>query len=616
MATTTYTIRIHDRASPAAKQVAGALDRLNHAAVRTAKAFESGSKVERKMASEAERLARAQLRAAKTIMQTAKATERLNVAGRKSKGLLSGLGTAAAGVAGIFSSYLIGATIRTGREFLEAAGNAQILERNFARVTGDPRELEQTRGLIKSLGLDLEAGEKAALKLRTSFERFTAEHLLKTFSALSLGADEVQRASLALSQIQGRGRLQAEELNQFIEAVPGVDRGKIIDQLAKELQITTQEAAHRLGKGKIQADVGIRALIFGALESQKLSDPSGGRGFGGVDKAIVAGADDINRQLMRLDNTILEFKRNVGKGLEELGVVKLLGGIADGLARINQANPKVLGALALAFGGLAIALGTLGAVAGAVFVVSSALGVLTGTLIPAAAAAWAFVAPILVAAAPFIAAGAAIAFLAYQINALVKAWDGDLLLKTLTEDLSKLGAFLSGLATQALDWGRNIVQGLVDGITGGIGRAVGAITDLGKGVIDGAKDVFGINSPSKEFRSIAHDDVDGLVVGFEESQDLAFTSAEALAEGVVSEAAMVAATGTGVNPAAMANVGAAAGNALAAGSGRAGARIGKIEVGITVDGSRDAASTVQAIRSFFDTDFAALLERHLEGAGA
>lgn len=623
MTATTYTIRLEDQASASAARVQAAMRQVATAAERVASAVQTEDRAYQAVARTAARFAQAELRAARALnavdrsaLKASRSLGGVDKTTSKLTGRFQSLHRGATAVAGFFSAQLVGATFRTGRELLEAAGNAQILERNFARITGDPKELEQTRTLIKALGLDLEAGEKAALKLRTSFGRFTAESLLKTFSALSLGADEVQRASLALSQIQGRGKLQAEELNQFIEAVPGVDRGAIIAQLAKELKITTAEAGERLGKGQIAADVGIRALIFGALDSQKITGNAPGN-FAGVDRQVAAGAGDINRQLTALDNTVIELKRSFGAAIASPAVISGIQSLGRALAWVSKLNPTVIRAFALGVGSLAVGFGLLGAAAGYLAIVSVGLTFLTGTLIPATAAAWAFLAPILVAAAPFLAAGAAVAFLGYQIGALVSAWDGELLWSTLKADLGALGTWFAGLATQALEWGKNIVAGLIKGIDFMTGGAVTSIRELGANVIQGAKDIFGIQSPSTVFAEQGRYIDEGLAGGIDDHSDLAFASAESLADGVVAEAEMSAMTGPGVNPTAVANVGAAAGNALAAApSSGGGATVGPVSVSIQVDGARGPEATVAAIRSFFDTDFAALLERQLEGAGA
>jgi tape measure domain-containing protein len=616
--TTQYTVKLIDGVTGPQRAIHAATVASEAAVRRLADAMLFGSKAERRMAQEASRLASLELRAAKSIGAADRAAEKFNATASKKSGWLKNLGTGANALAGVFGSYLVGATIRVGREFLEAAGNAQILERNFARVTGDPKELEQTRALIKNIGLDLVEGEAAALKLRTTFDRFTAEALLKTFSALNLLPDELKRASLALSQIQGKGKLQAEELNQFVEAVPGVDRGKVIAQIAKEMKITSAEAAAKLGKGQIKADVGVRALIFGALESQKIAGNQRGD-FGGVDKTIAAGAGDINRQLTALDNSVVEFKRAFGAALASPAVVDSINAIAGALSSVSKMDPTVLRAIGLGVAGIALALGSLGAVAGYLAVVSAGVGVLTGTLIPATAAAWAFVAPVLIAAAPFIAAGAAIAFLGYQVTQLWKELGGwDVIWPAVKGFFTDLGAAALDLGAQALDWGKNIVMGLVNGITSNVSAAVDAVTGLGSSVIDTAKDVFGIHSPSRVFGEMGQRDVEGLAFGLDDYSDLAFASAEALGDGVVSETEMALATGNGINQTAAMNVGAAAGSALGAGSSSSGGQA-PIQVGpfyIDASGAKDPSAVVDAVRGYFELDFAALLDRYLEAQGA
>ena len=79
---------------------------------------------------------------------------------------------------------------------------------------------------------------------------------------------------------------------------------------------------------------------------------------------------------------------------------------------------------------------------------------------------------------------------------------------------------------------------------------------------------------------------------------------------------MAAATGAGVSSGHMANVGAAAGSALATSSGGTGGPV-SVNVAITVDGAQGPAETVEQIREFFSTaDFVSLFERAVEGSGA
>lgn len=79
-----------------------------------------------------------------------------------------------------------------------------------------------------------------------------------------------------------------------------------------------------------------------------------------------------------------------------------------------------------------------------------------------------------------------------------------------------LGA-LSGAASWLVDVGRNILQGMIDGITGAVGRAVQAVKDAVGSVIDGAKNLLGISSPSRVFRDIGQNTTAGFVEGLKRS---------------------------------------------------------------------------------------------------
>lgn len=64
---------------------------------------------------------------------------------------------------------------------------------------------------------------------------------------------------------------------------------------------------------------------------------------------------------------------------------------------------------------------------------------------------------------------------------------------------SKIMGVFSGAGSWLLSAGRNIIQGLINGITNAIGGAISAVKDAVGGIIDGAKSLLGINSPSKVF---------------------------------------------------------------------------------------------------------------------
>lgn len=64
---------------------------------------------------------------------------------------------------------------------------------------------------------------------------------------------------------------------------------------------------------------------------------------------------------------------------------------------------------------------------------------------------------------------------------------------------SRIKGVFSGAGSWLLSAGRNIIQGLIKGITNAIGGAISAVKDAVGGIIDGAKSLLGIASPSKVF---------------------------------------------------------------------------------------------------------------------
>lgn len=614
----TYTITLIDQASAAANRVRTALARVAVTTNATAVAMARGSKAEQAFARDAERLARTQLRAAKTIMSTGKALDKLNGIGRKSSMMFGKTATAAQAFAGFIGTQLVGATLSAARGFLDAAGKAEQFGDALLNLgKGDKTLSANWEAELLRLRIPLEQGRQDVIALLAAFKGvrnvnagIATNDILKLGTALRLTAEQSKSFNKVFKDIGGKGKIQREELvGQLGDVGIGVTSTDFLEQVAKMQKITFGEAEKMLSAGKITSEIAIPALI----EATKTA-----RGITDLDAAADKASKGATSSLIALDNAILKFKETVGKGLVDAGAVDLINRLADGILKFTTANPELVTALAIGFGALAIALGSLAAIATGVFVVSTALGVLTGTLIPAAAAAWAFIAPLLIAAAPFIAVGAAAAFLGYQIGMLWKELGGwAVIWPAVRGFFTDLAGAAMNLGAQALDWGRNIVSGLVDGITGGIGRAVDAVTNLGSSVIAAGADILGIKSPSTVFAEQGRFIDEGLAMGIEDHQDLAFASAETMADGVVAEAEMAAMVGSGVNQTAMANVGTAAGNALAATPGTSGGgSVGSVNVTINVDGSKDTQTTMQAIRSFFDTDFAALLERQLEGSGA
>lgn len=127
------------------------------------------------------------------------------------------------------------------------------------------------------------------------------------------------------------------------------------------------------------------------------------------------------------------------------------------------------------------------AVAAAVFALT-----FTPAIIAAGVAMAGVVGTALLAAAPFLAIGAAVvaAYEAFQ------NWD-------------KIKAFLLGLAKDFNTIGGQIIQGFIDGIVSGATHAAAAVGDMAHSALHAAESALGIASPSKAMGKIAGFTVDG-----------------------------------------------------------------------------------------------------------
>jgi len=92
--------------------------------------------------------------------------------------------------------------------------------------------------------------------------------------------------------------------------------------------------------------------------------------------------------------------------------------------------------------------------------------------------------------------------------------------------------WLEGLPRELFDVGRNIVSGLVEGITDKMSAPVDAIKDVGSKMLTGIKDFFGIHSPSRAMMSIGQYLDKGLAAGITLEDGTVVDAATAQAQGL------------------------------------------------------------------------------------
>lgn len=125
---------------------------------------------------------------------------------------------------------------------------------------------------------------------------------------------------------------------------------------------------------------------------------------------------------------------------------------------------------------------------------------------------------------------------------LSDAWNGMLsnarnLGNQLTSFIQSIPDKIKNTFNNAGNWlksaGRNIIQGLINGITGAVSGAISAVKNAVSGIISGAKNMLGIHSPSTVFRDqIGQMIPAGLAIGVDRNSGTAIDSVRSLADGI------------------------------------------------------------------------------------
>lgn len=102
-------------------------------------------------------------------------------------------------------------------------------------------------------------------------------------------------------------------------------------------------------------------------------------------------------------------------------------------------------------------------------------------------------------------------FLSDAWKNITKSWDG--LVKWFGDLPNKIGGFFKDAGTWLLNAGKNILEGLLNGLKNAAGAVGKFLGDIGKTWIDGFKAMFGIKSPSKLFTEFGRNIMQGLKIG-------------------------------------------------------------------------------------------------------
>lgn len=98
---------------------------------------------------------------------------------------------------------------------------------------------------------------------------------------------------------------------------------------------------------------------------------------------------------------------------------------------------------------------------------------------------------------------------------------------------TKIKSAVSNFGLLLVSAGRDLINGLVNGIKAKIGDATGAITGLGSSLVDKLKGVLGIASPSKVFRALGMNVTEGMVAGIRAGKKDVIATVSDMAKAVI-----------------------------------------------------------------------------------
>ena len=126
-----------------------------------------------------------------------------------------------------------------------------------------------------------------------------------------------------------------------------------------------------------------------------------------------------------------------------------------------------------------------------------------------------------------------------QVISNVGSWVGEMASGAVRAASQFASSLINGLASipgQVVSIGSNIVQGMIDGVTGAAGRLIGAVKGAVGNAIDGAKKLLGIHSPSRVFRKIGRYTMQGAALGVDDDADMLRESTDDAMRGMISTA--------------------------------------------------------------------------------
>jgi tape measure domain-containing protein len=516
---------------------------------------------------------RAKVQSARAIEQTQQANAQSQAEGAGALPGQIGLLMKLAGAAVLAAAGVAKLTYSFSKSVLEAVDFREGTIKAISTLTKDAGAGERAFDMSIDLAARFNLDPKQAVQSVHAFmsKGFTAEKskvLIEAMADLKVLSPKanLDKVSLAIEQIKGKGRLQMEELQgQLAEA--GVSVSLVLEQLAKKYKKTQNQIRAMISAGKIDGEEGVEAIIdaiksmgtgkLGEAAEQAAQKSISGlvngikmrlsvlpiemaKALGGsVGVEMVKGAlrnvvealnPEKSQAMYNLVSSASTFADTLFQALfgeasgEGAGATfqKIIQSVADGF-KILTAAVKVVAPIVSGFlGGFGEVLGE---VYGALRDVGSGMAEAFGGDNASAlkqlgqlARSFGRVAAYLVVIFGAVATVIASAFATgtAMLGALMGTfWSAIALVQRLVGAIGELRAMFSSTGVSA---GTNLWQGLVNGMNGGIGPTTDASSRLGEAAKSGVQTSLDIHSPSRVMEQLGGYTAQGFAQGVEGGQ--------------------------------------------------------------------------------------------------
>lgn len=229
---------------------------------------------------------------------------------------------------------------------IEAQKSMQAIHYGLLGALGDNRSAADTYQFIsdksQELGLDLRStaieftkvtAAATAMNIPMEQQKALFDGLARSATVLHLTTDQVKYSTMALAQMFGKGKIQAEELRRQIgEQIPGVVPRfqKAVMEMTKGTDLAGISFDNLLKQGKLSTDKFLPALIQALQESGR-----------GADEA----AQSLNANLNRLSTEWFKLKADFSGGLINDALTGSVRALADSLKYLTSVA-GVAGAIA------------------------------------------------------------------------------------------------------------------------------------------------------------------------------------------------------------------------------------------------------------------------------